>query len=172
MDLFICNDNNSSSSRTNSSADTNDDPLSPFADMSCAQYTRLQDEWTKRQTAGVSELPPLNVQQRKAGSDFLQLCILAGEFRRQGRPPSEMFRVAKGNFQLSQVYRVVGGGGTGKSTMVHHVSDVLATLKAGSPFISGCTGVSVDPYGSPTLMSALSFGRLGQGRRPCSNCPF
>ena len=80
--ILFCNDNNTSGSTTNSSADTNDDPLSPFAKISCALYTRLQDEWTKRQTAGVSELPPLNVQQRKAGSDFLQLCILAGEFRR------------------------------------------------------------------------------------------
>ena len=139
----FCNDNNSSSSRTNFSADANDDALSPFANISCAQYTRLQDEWAKRQTAGVSELPPLNMQQRKAGSDFLQLCILAGEFRRQGRPPSDILRVAKGSFQLSQFYLVVGGGGAGKNTSCARCCSHAKSWQSFYIWLHGCFRRSV-----------------------------
>ena len=139
-------------------ATAEDELLSPFAKISSQKYAALQKQWLSERLSAPLALPPLNLPQRDAGTGFLHMCILFSEMRRLGHSKHQIMRAARAK-NLHQLHIIHGGGGAGKSTLLHHLRNVLSEIQCGQLFISGYTGVSVDPYGSPTLMSSLSFGR-------------
>ena len=117
-------------------AQTNVDGNNPFAPIDDDMYEAL----AARYAAGAADAggeAPLNPEQREGGRSFLRAAEIRAAGFRRGDPTEVIDEAIRA--ECSPVTLVVGAGGTGKSAMVHRLSQQMKARKCGHLVITAYT---------------------------------
>ena len=104
---------------------------------------------------------PLNPEQR----DVLRTCFKTAEFRARAlannRVPREIHDSIAADADLSNVTRLVGPAGAGKSEIIRSLKAALLEAKAGRVLVTAHMGAASAPFGGPTINSLMDLKRDG-----------